>query len=74
MSCIKKTFQWVFFSYKSDLNETFNESLTDFNSMNCLTILQVYIAHQMKPIYRLSNKSKIFTKFNKHGLYSTPIA
>ena len=30
MSCIKETFQWVLFFYKSDLNETLISHLTDF--------------------------------------------
>ena len=32
------------------------------------------IAHQKEAIYGLFKEFKIFTKFNKHGQYSTPVA
>ena len=62
------------FCYKSDLNETFNQLFTDLYSINCLTIYMANTAHQMEAIYELLKESKISTKCNIYGLYSTPIA
>ena len=69
-----KIFQMCTFLYKFEVNETFNQSLTDFYSINHLTIYRANIAHQNEAMYELSKKSKFFINLNKYGLYNTPIA
>ena len=73
MSIVNETFSNVYF-YKSDLNENFNQLLTALYSINHLTVYMSNIVHQKGTIYELLKESKILTKFNIYGLYSTPIA
>ena len=68
-----KFFKWVLFLHKSDLNETFNQLLTDLYLINYLTIYRANIVHQKEAIYELLKESKIFTKFNIYDLYNTSI-
>ena len=44
-SVINKQFTNIVFLYKSDLQETFNHSLTEFYLINCLTTYKGYIVH-----------------------------
>ena len=67
-------FKWVFFFYKSDLNETFNQSLIDLYLINHLTIYRANKAHQKEAIYGLFKEFNFFINLNKYGLYSTLIA
>ena len=63
-------FKGVLFFYKSGLNETFVQLLTDFSSINCSAIYRAYRELQNE----LSMHSKIVHKFSKYDLYFTCIA
>ena len=64
-----KLFKCVLFFYKSDLNETVSQSLTDFQSVIGLIIYRAYIVLKNEAIYRLFKHFKIFHKFTKYGLF-----
>ena len=51
--------------------KVFNQSLTDFLSINCLTVYRAYIVHEKEPIYEFSKESENFHKFTKYCLFST---
>ena len=53
-------FKCALLFYKSDLNKTFNQSLTDLYLINCLTDYRANIAHQKKVLYGLFKEFKIF--------------
>ena len=57
-----------------EIFKTFNQSLIDLYLINHLNVYRANIAHQKKTIYGLFKEFKILPKFNKHGLYMTPIA
>ena len=54
-------------------NETFNQLLTDFWSINHLTVYRAYIVHQNKPVHEFSKESKNIHRFPIYDLYCTHI-
>ena len=54
---------YVYFPFiNTDLNENFNQLLTDLYSINHLTVYMAIVVHQKDAIYELLKESKIFTK------------
>ena len=61
------------FLYKSDLNETFNQSWTNIYLTNHLTDYRSNMAHQKEATNELFKESNFFLKFSMYGLYNTYI-
>ena len=73
MKLFKYSFPLVFL-YKSNLNKSFDQSLTDLFLIDHLINYRANRAHENKDIYGLFKEFKILTKLSKYCLYSTCIS